>query len=65
MPEKNNPDRSGRALPGLDEVICKELLDSMPDAILFVNSNGNIVRANKQMEKMFGYRQAELIGKPV
>lgn len=37
-----------------------ELLDSMPDGIVFVNPTGHILVANTQAERLFGYRTGEL-----
>ncbi|WP_197493324.1 PAS domain S-box protein [Woeseia oceani] len=40
-----------------------ELLESMPDGIVMVDSAGRIVFANRQAQKMFGYDTGDLIGK--
>ncbi len=42
-----------------------ELLDSMPDGIVFVNPTGHILVANTQAERLFGYRPGELRARPV
>jgi PAS domain S-box-containing protein len=41
------------------------LLESLPDAIVMVNTMGRIVLANSQAEKLFGYTPGELRGSPV
>ena len=41
----------------------QELLDSSPDAMIFVNTQNEIVLVNAQFEKMFGYSQEEILGK--
>ncbi len=42
-----------------------ELLNSTPDAMVFVDMDGNIVFANTQVEAVFGYPPEELVGQPV
>ena len=41
----------------------EKLLDSTPDAMLFVDTQNKIILVNAQFERMFGYSQAEIIGK--
>jgi len=41
----------------------EKLLDSAPDAMLFVNDKSKIILVNDQFERVFGYRQDEIIGK--
>lgn len=40
------------------------LLDSIPDGIVIVNSTGRIALVNTQAEKLFGYQSRELRGQP-
>ena len=41
------------------------IIDTMPEAILLVDENGLIVKANKRSEEVFGYRQDEIEQQPV
>ena len=41
----------------------ERLLESAPDAMLFLNRDTRIVLINAQLEKLFRYAEAELIGK--
>lgn len=45
-----------------DELDLKGFLDSTPDAMIISNSEGRIILANTQTEKLFGYTQTELTG---
>lgn len=41
------------------------LLDVLPDAMVVVDATGHIVGMNAQTEELFGYRQKELLARPV
>ena len=43
----------------------RQITDASPAGILLVNGQGEIVLANPQMEYMFRYTSAELVGKPI
>jgi PAS domain S-box-containing protein len=47
------------------DVQFRELVDLAPDGVVVCDERGNIVLVNVQVEKMFGYQRAELIGQPI
>jgi PAS domain S-box-containing protein len=47
------------------ETRYRGLLETVPDAIVMVNTTGRIVLINSQAEEMFGYSREELLGQPV
>lgn len=50
---------------GRSEGTFRELLEFVPDALVIVNSQGEIVLLNTQTERLFGYSREELQGKGV
>lgn|GEM_PF-1276156 len=49
----------------LSEHRLKTIIQSAPIPLLMVNAEGEIVLANQRAERLFGYRDDELIGRPV
>ncbi|MGH2720797.1 MAG: PAS domain-containing protein [Actinomycetota bacterium] len=47
------------------ETMFRSMLASAPDAVVGVDSDGRIVLANEQTERLFGYGADELLGRPV
>lgn len=47
------------------ETMFHDLLESAPDAMVIVTSDGRIMLANAQADRMFGYRREDLIGREV
>ncbi|HZR93056.1 MAG TPA: PAS domain S-box protein [Gaiellaceae bacterium] len=47
------------------EQAFRGVVESAPDAIVAVDRSGTITLANRQVERVFGYRPEELIGQPV
>ena len=45
--------------------IFRSLLESAPDAMVVVDTNGQIMLVNSQTEKLFGYDRFEMLEKPV
>ena len=43
----------------------RSLLETAPDAMVIINSEGNIELVNAQTERIFGYQREALIGQPV
>ncbi|MGE5306113.1 MAG: response regulator, partial [Alphaproteobacteria bacterium] len=51
----------GKAL----ETRYRDLLETVPDAIVMVNNSGRIVLLNEQAQALFGYKKAQVLGRPI
>jgi PAS domain S-box-containing protein len=47
------------------EVLLNSMFESAPDATVLVNSQGKIIRVNRQAEMLFGYDRDEVVGKSI
>src|SRR5512144_496769 len=56
---------SGPERRALAEQTYRALFWSAPDAVLVIESGGNIIALNPQAERMFGYAADELRGQPI
>jgi PAS domain S-box-containing protein len=56
--------RAGTQRRSADEKF-RALLESAPDAIVIVGTDGHIVLVNRQAEIIFGYDRKELLGQPI
>ncbi|NTV09613.1 MAG: PAS domain S-box protein [Zoogloea sp.] len=49
----------------LSEERFRQVVESVPDGLVMVDADGRIALVNAGMERMFGYRRTELIGRPI
>ena len=49
----------------LSSALVRSVLDSLPDAMVIIDSSGNILFANQQVEALFGFASADIVGGPV
>lgn len=47
------------------EARFRGLVENAPDAIVGVNAEGRIILVNEQAERMFAYREEEMVGRPI
>ncbi len=57
----HQPARPTAITPG----VLWQLIDALGDGLVLTGDDGEIVLANQRVAEMFGYEQAELIGRPV
>lgn len=46
-------------------LLFQRLIESVPDAVIVVDTGGTIRLVNRQTEQLFGYGRAELLGRPI
>ena len=49
----------------LSSELVRSVLDSAPDAMIIIDSSGQILFANRQVTTLFGYAAADLVGSPI
>ncbi len=57
--------RQGRGVPDLADSRFRDLLEAAPDAIIEVDTEGQVVLLNRATETLFGYPRQELLGQSV
>lgn len=62
MAENNN---IARKLGIGDEILLRSILDTVPDGMIVIDEHGRIVFFSAAAERMFGYREADMVGENV
>lgn len=62
--DKSPGDAAGRAAP-IDRQFFRLAIEACPGGIVVVDSAGTIAFVNREIERLFGYRREELLGRPV
>jgi PAS domain S-box-containing protein len=63
--DHKHPAPSVAAKTMVEVLLSSDLLETLPDAIVAVDSDGTIVQVNSQAQELFGYDRDELIGQKV
>lgn len=63
--KRKSPRRIRAAAPVAEVFLSKDLLETLPDAIVAVNRDGIIIQVNSQAQELFGYSRDELIGQKI
>ena len=63
--DRRSMHRRSIAAPDVDATLDRHIIESMPDGLIVVGRDGVIARANPQVEILFGYERAALIGRPI
>src|SRR4051812_11623808 len=53
------------APPHWTDTSLRSLIESLPDALVAIDSSGVIVLVNAACEEMFGHGRAEMLGRPI
>lgn len=57
--------RNPEPIEHIDAALYRDLLESAPDAVVLIDSDGRLLLVNRQAERLFGYTRDELIGQLV
>lgn len=63
LSEPVEPDRPG--VRKVNPLWYRDLVESAPDAVILIDSDGRILLVNRQAERLFEYTREELVGQPV
>src|ERR1039457_1356761 len=61
--EPSSPSPSANSMA--EVLLSSDLLETLPDAVIAVDSDGTILQVNSQTQSLFGYTRGELIGQKV
>ena len=63
--DRAEPATSLSATATAEAILSTDLLETLPDATVAVDTDGTIVQVNSQAQELFGYEREELIGQKV